>query len=162
MRIVAQLRRYQRRGTTDWVGAGTIAADEPIVKPARCYADADGQAAAAHGNPTEDPLKPFGDHPFGLYDAVAVIWSETDEERRTYGPVRIRLEPVAGDALKAKANGRTGICIHGGGLNAAGELRATHGCLRVDDDTAVALAVAVETELKAGRSVGYACEQIAA
>lgn len=161
MRIVAQLRRHQRPGSHDWVGRGTISSDEPRIGPARCYADADGAAAAEHGNPSEDPTLPYGDHPFGLSIAVAVVWSETDAERRMYGPVRIVLEGIAGDALKAKANGRTGICIHGGGLDARGELRATHGCLRVDDDTAVALASAVEDELRAGGSVGYACEEIA-
>jgi hypothetical protein len=161
MRIVAQLRRYQRPGTTDWVGAGTIAAHEPFIAPARCYADADGAAAAAHGNPSEDPTRSFGDHPFGLSNAVAVTWSTSAAERATYGPVRILLDGLAGDALAAKKNGRTGICIHGGPLR-DGQLRATHGCLRVDDDTAIGLAQAIETELRAGRAVGYACEELSA
>ena len=160
MRIVAHLRSWQRPGTTDWVGAGTITADEPSIGPARCYADADGAAAAAHGNPSEASTRAYGDHPFGLSEAVAVVWSSTEAERRSYGPVRIRLDGVAGDALTAKQNGRTGICIHGGALNDRGELRATNGCLRVDDDTAVALASAAEAELKAGRSVGYSCEEV--
>ena len=161
MRIVVQLRRYQRPETADWVGAGTISSEEPRLGPARAYADADGAAAAAHGNQDEDPTQPFGDHPFGLSNAVAVRWSTTDAERQKYGPVRILLEGLAGDALVAKQNGRTGICIHGGPLR-EGQLRATNGCLRVDDDTAVALARAVEIELQAGRAVGYACEEIAA
>jgi hypothetical protein len=161
VRIVAQLRRYQRPGTTDWVGAGTITADEPAIGPARCYADADGATAAQHGNPDERPPRPFGDHPSGVYDVVAVVWSETDAELRMYGPVRLRLDPLAGDALRAKENGRTGLAISCGALNDRGELRATHGCLRVDNDTAVSLASAVESELQAGRSVGYACDEIA-
>lgn len=160
MRITALLRSFTRPGTQDRVAAGTISADEPIVAPARCFADADSAAAAAHGNPTEDPTKPYGDHPFGLYSVIAVVWSESAIEQKTYGPVRLLLDPIAGDALIAKGNGRVGLCIHGGATNERGELRATHGCLRVDDDTAVALAEAVQTELSAGRSVGYACEAI--
>ena len=161
MRITAQLRRSRRPGTNDWVGEGTIFASEPDVAPARCYADADGAAAAAHGNPTEDPLRAFGDHPVGLYLVIAVRWSTTESERQKYGPVRLRLDPLAGDALKAKRNGRDGLCIHGGPLAADGRLRATNGCLRTDDETAIALAKAVERELHAERSVGYACEEIA-
>ena len=72
MKIVAMLRRYQRPGTEDWVGEGTIASSDPLIGPARAYADADSAAAAAHGNPGEDPERPFGDHPFGAYDVVAV------------------------------------------------------------------------------------------
>lgn len=160
MKIVASLRRFQRPGTNDWAGRGTIAAVDPVVAPARCYADADGAAAAAHGNPDELSTLPFGDHPFGLYHAVAVIWSKTEAEFQTYGPVRILLDPIAGDALEAKKNGRTGLCIHGGPTR-AGELRATHGCLRVDDATARALALAIEPELALHHHVEYLCEQVA-
>lgn len=161
MRVIAQLRRYQRPSTNDWVGAGTIWAEEPALAPARAYADADGAAAAAHGNADEDPTRAFGDHPFGLSHLVKVTWSTTEEEFAHYGPVRILLDPIGGQALEAKKNGRTGLCIHGGPLR-DGQLRATNGCLRVDDATAVALARAVEHELQAGRLVPYACEEIAA
>jgi hypothetical protein len=160
VRIIAQLRRYQRPSTNDWVGAGTIWAEEPAIAPGRAHADAVGATAAAHGNLTEDATRPFGDHPFGLYEVAGVVWSSTDPERQLYGPVRLRLEPIAGQALEAKKNGRTGLAIHGGPTR-EGQLRATLGCLRVDDDTAVALATAVEAELQAGRAVGYACEEIA-
>ncbi len=161
MRITALLHRYQRAGTTDWVGAGTIASSDPRMDPARAYADADGAAAVAHGNADESSTRPFGDHPFGEYLVVAVRWSKTDDERQHYGSVRLLLDPVGGDALIAKNNGRTGLCIHGGPLRDE-QLRATNGCLRVDDVTAVALAKLVEPELTAGCSVHYVCEEIAA
>ena len=160
MKIVAMLRRYQRPGTEDWVGEGTIASSDPLIGPARAYADADSAAAAAHGNPGEDPERPFGDHPFGAYDVVAVVWSTTDAERASYGPVRLRLDPTGGQALEAKAHGRAGLAIHGGPTR-DGRLRATNGCLRVDDETAVALASAIDAEVVAGRSVEYVCEELA-
>lgn len=159
MKITARLHRYQRPGTSDWVAAGTIFAEQPTVSPARAYADADGATAAAHGNPDEVSTEVFGDHPSGESRVTGVVWSTTDAERAMYGPVRIRLDGISGDALTAKRHGRTGLAIHGGPLR-DGKLRATHGCLRVDDDTAMALARAVETELRAGRSVVYSCEAI--
>lgn len=154
------LRRYQRPGTEDWVGEGTIAARDPDVTAARAYADADSKAAADHGNPREEQTQAFGDHPFGEYRVVAVIRSATKAEREKFGPVRLALDPVAGAAFDAKKNGRTGLCIHGGPTR-DGKLRATNGCLRVDDATAEALAGPADEQLRAGGDVTYVCEEIA-
>ena len=159
MKITALLRRYQRPGTEDWVGEGTIAANEPGVAAARAYADADSGEARRHGNPSEEATRPFGDHPFGESRVVAVIRSETKADRERYGPVRLALDPVAGQALEAKKAGRTGLAIHGGPTR-DGALRATHGCLRVDDATAEALAGPADEQIRAGGMVTYVCEEI--
>ena len=159
MKIVAQMRRYKRPSTDDWVAAGTIRCDQ-LELTARCYADADSARAKAAGNPNEDSKEPFGDHPFGAYLVAAVRWSTTAKEKQAYGPVRLALDPVAGDALVAKQNGRNGLAIHGGPLAKDGSLRTTFGCLRVDDETVEALASAAAARLKDGKSVEYVCEEI--
>lgn len=158
MKIIARMRRFQRPSNNDWIAAGTLSC-EMIDLHARCYADADGAEAAKHGNLSEDPLKPFGDHPFGTYVVTDVRWSTTDKQRELYGPVRLALDPVNGDALVAKQNGRTGLAIHGGPLR-DGMLRATFGCLRVDDETAEALGSAAAERLREGRGVSYVCEEL--
>ena len=159
MKITAKLCRFELPSTGDIVGTGTISCEEPKMPPKRCYADADQAEAAKHDNPTEDPLKPFGDHPFGTYNVIDVRWSSSERERRLYGPVRLALDPVEGDALKAKEGGRTGLAIHGGPTR-NGALRATFGCLRVDDETAEALAKAATDAIKSGRGVSYTCEEM--
>ena len=158
VKIVAQMRRYKRPSTDDWVASGTVSCSQ-LELTARCYADADSGRAAKAGNPSEDPRQPFGDHPFGIYLATDVRWSTTEKERQTYGPVRLVLDPVAGDALVAKQNGRNGLAIHGGPTR-DGALRATFGCLRVDDETAEALANAASERLKEGKTVDYICEEV--
>ena len=160
MRIVSRLKRQHRPGAPeDEVRVGTIEVEPGVAPPAEAYADADSQAAAAHGNPGELATEPFGDHPFGSYRVTAVKRSSTAQEMERYGPVRLQLDPISGEALTAKINGRIGLCIHGGPTR-NGRLRATNGCLRVHDSTANALAVAVEAELHAGRAVRYDCEEV--
>ena len=158
MKIVAQMRRYKRPSTDDWIASGTIRCDQ-LELTARCFADADSVRATKAGNPSEDPRQPFGDHPFGIYLVTDVRWSATEKERQAYGPVRLALDPIADDALVAKQNGRNGLAIHGGPTR-DGALRATFGCLRVDDETAEALAVAAEARLKEGKVVDYICEEV--
>lgn len=158
MKLTAHLRRFKRPGTNDWAAAGTLSCDDPELV-VRCYADADSIEAARHGNPDEEATKPFGDHPFGVYLVVDVRWSTTNRERQSYGPVRLVLDPVAGDALIAKQNGRAGLAIHGGPTR-DGALRATFGCLRIDDDSAEALGIAAASQLKSGRVVDYVCDEI--
>ena len=158
MKIVARMRRFERPSTDDWISAGTIRCDQ-LELTARCYADADSAQAKKHGNPGEDSTLPFGDHPFGTYAVTDVRWSSTKPERQAYGPVRLALDPASGDAFIAKQNGRTGLAIHGGPTR-EGALRATFGCLRVDDETAEALAVVAESLLRDGRAVDYVCEEI--
>ena len=97
-----------------------------------CLGKSDNAAAAAHGNPARNPLLPFGDIPTGTY---AGVWSVPLIPARSYGPNPVLvLNPVSGDALTAKNNGRFGLLIHGGDLNAAGKFRPTHGCVRVGND----------------------------
>jgi lipoprotein-anchoring transpeptidase ErfK/SrfK len=54
------------------------------------------------------------------------------EYLKKFGPNPfIVLDPTSGPALRAKQNGRHGLLIHGGDLNAQGKLRPTFGCVRV-------------------------------
>ena len=97
---------------------------------------ADNAGAAAHGNPTRDPTRPYGDCPIGTYDVTG--WAPTDrsntEEVDRFGPHgKLVLDPTGGPALEAKRNGRYGLLIHGGRLNMSQRLRPTYGCLRVSD-----------------------------
>lgn len=97
-----------------------------------CLGRADQAAAAKVGNPFRNPLRRNGDTPTGTYRAWVgkVLRSE-----RSYGPHPvIRLDPIGGDALEAKRNGRAGLLIHGGDPAADGRsLRPTHGCVRVSN-----------------------------
>lgn len=99
--------------------------------PFRCLGKADNGKARSSGNPTRDPLKVNGDTPTGSYIAtIGEVYGG-----KTYGPHPvIRLEPVSGDALKAKQNGRKGLLNHSG-TTRDGQLRPTFGCIRDDDDT---------------------------
>jgi hypothetical protein len=112
----------------------------------RCLGKSDNAAAEAHGNPTRNPLQPFGDLPAGEYRATrSVAKNSTLADIRSYGngPVWV-LNPVAGEAVKAMHNGRYGILLHGGAVGSlmtTGGLRPTHGCLRVDNSTIEALAL---------------------
>jgi L,D-transpeptidase catalytic domain len=108
----------------------TLLADIPVL------GRADRAAAAAHGNPSRDPLRPYGDTPLGTYQVVRVHTTgpNTAYSPDSYGPNGgIRLEPTGGDAFVARANGRTGLMIHGGRDRGNGRLVPTNGCLRVSD-----------------------------
>lgn len=115
---------------------GTLSVYRGLVRiagPFRCLAKSDNLAAAAAGNPTRDPLRKMGDTPLGRF-SLSLIAPGTPE--RSYGPgKRYLLDPTGGAALLAKRNGRRGMEIHGGPLNIGGQLRPTHGCIRVDDAT---------------------------
>ncbi len=141
--------------------AGTLEADsdgERVIGPASCRGKSDSQAAAALGNPDHIPTRRLGDHPYGGYLVLAVVRSHGPAELDKFGPAFLKLDPVSGDAEVGKLNKRIGIGIHGGPLADDGSLRATDGCLRVDNETAQALADLVEPELAAGRKVFYDCE----
>jgi hypothetical protein len=105
----------------------------------------DNAAAARRGNPSRDPTRPFGDTPAGEYAcAIGRPGAVTAELERKYGPHGwIALDPIAGQALQAKRNGRFGLLIHGGALNAKGRLRPTHGCIRMFNPDLAALLRAV-------------------
>lgn len=127
-----------------------------IYGPVRCRGEADNSAAAKAGNPDEDPARPYGDHPTGLYRVTDVV--EIDQRTKqaaTYGPFFIRLNPVAGQAWEARLAGRSGFGAHGGKLHEDGRLRETFGCLRLDDAAIKDVAGMVLEEQKAGREVFY-------
>jgi L,D-transpeptidase catalytic domain len=79
-----------------------------------------------------------GNTPTGTYQGVSL---ENKPNQQSYGPVALRLKAISGDALIAHDSfGRDGLLIHGGspgGPNywrGSGQLRATHGCLRLSND----------------------------
>ena len=110
--------------------------DEKLLGSFRCLARSDSSAASAHGNPTRDPMRPFGDLPAGIYRAIKTIpAADRAAERRSYGTQpRFVLTPLSGPALLSVQ--RWGLLIHGGDLGRGGALRPSHGCLRWDDSTA--------------------------
>jgi hypothetical protein len=107
--------------------------DGNVIHRCPVFGKADNAKAAEMGNPTRNPLLPFGDTPTGVYRLTkAGPWSPAS----TYGihPV-IVMNPISGDALKASK--RSGIWLHGGAPGRAAAwayLRPTLGCLRVADD----------------------------
>lgn len=128
-----------------WV---TNSAGQIIFGPVRCRGEADNSGAKAHANVQEDPERAYGDHPSGLYHIVNVAHNPIPAH--SYGPVFIRLDPRDGEALQAKLNGRTGIGIHGGDLGPGEMLRATFGCLRLENDAVQQVATLIEPTLGHG------------
>ena len=127
--------------------------------PVRCRGKADRREAAIHDNPEQESTLPFGDHPDGVYRVTAVNDVAPDEpkKRMHYGPAFIGLDPIGGDAQKGEDRGRSGLGIHGGLLLPDGSLRATYGCLRVDDETVEQLARLTREAIRTG-PVFYRCE----
>src|SRR5690349_7872300 len=124
-------------------GDGT---EKCVFGPVPCLGRADAYAAAQHGNPGRNPLRPYGDTPVGSYDCTLL---SPGDNLRSYGPHgRIALRATAGDALAAANSGvdadpddghRSGLLIHGGAPGPRGGLRPTHGCLRLSDENMAAL-----------------------
>jgi lipoprotein-anchoring transpeptidase ErfK/SrfK len=88
--------------------------------------------------PGDTVFQTNGNTPTGTYQGIGI---ENKNNQQSYGPVALRLKAVSGDALIAHdAFGRDGLLIHGGSLGGpgywrgAGQLRATHGCLRLSND----------------------------
>ena len=91
--------------------------------------------------PGDTQMSVNGNTPTGEYEISRIVdttgWSQT-----SYGPNgALRLKPTSGNALAAEKNaGRKGLLIHGGSAGGAGywrgsgELRATHGCLRLANE----------------------------
>lgn len=120
-----------------------------IAGPFAAYAKADGHTATANGNPTRNPLLPFGDTPNGTYIVIGLeaTGPGTTRDAHSYGPNgAIRLEPTSGDALISAGLGRQFLLIHGGDLNPGGDLRPTNGCVRLSDDDMLALVNAISVE----------------
>lgn len=91
--------------------------------------------ATAHNNPECSTILPFGDTPLGEYKIVGIEDTSgfTGKNLNSYGNKgRIRLDPISGEALLAKQNGRTGLLIHGKGKdNIINKLIVTNGCIRL-------------------------------
>ena len=112
-----------------------------------CLGKADNAMAAAKGNPTRNPLLPFGDTPLGQWEGR--ISARPMSNTRTYGIHRvIDLHATGGDALRAQNNKRDGIWIHGGAAR-MGRLRPTYGCIRVADEHMGALLEILDKHLAA-------------
>jgi hypothetical protein len=101
-----------------------------------CLGKADNARAALEGNPSRDPLKPYGDTPTGRYRAVKA--EERKPPHHRMGRYVIPLIGHAGDALLATSprDGlptRTGLYIHGGPAEAKYDagLVPTLGCIRL-------------------------------
>lgn len=129
--VVVTLPKYPDRGR-----AGRLAiVDQNGSGIYRCLVlgKADGQRATKEGNPSRNPLLPFGDTPTGLWAAAR---GRVVAPRSTYGPNPVMmLSAMSGDAVKAAK--RSGIWLHGGDPGTAeiyGFLRPTYGCLRVADE----------------------------
>ena len=130
--------------------------DTVVAGPFPVLGKADNQAAAQKGNPTRNPEREDGDTPLGEYGITEVVPTGGPAmPAHSYGPNgALRLNPVAGQALIAKRNGRTGLLIHGGDPRPSdGGLRPTHGCLRVSDPNMAVLAPLVRDLLARGEDV---------
>lgn len=101
-------------------------ADGAQLEAVPCRGKADGARAAKEGNTAREPLKPYGDTPTGKYKRTRP--TPTGDKAPKLGPIWIPLVGIEGDAVLAKAGGRTGLGIHAGRGN---ELIATYGCIRV-------------------------------
>lgn len=142
--------------------------DGTILVSAECLGKSDNAFAAAQGNPTRDPKKRGGDLPYGSYKCDATRFHEhvSEGDEHSYGPHGyIRLTPTAGDALIAASEGkRSGLLIHGGALNpaytATRGLRPTHGCLRVTDETILAMLNEVDKRPEEPLTCGVVLETI--
>lgn len=93
--------------------------------------------AAEFGNPARSTLQRYGDTPLGLYRITGRLGSGpgTPFPQSEFGRHGlITLEPLAGDALIAEANGRFNNAIVGGCPDRDGRLRSTAGALRLKDE----------------------------
>lgn len=124
---------------------GTLQAvdiDGVVVFEAPCLARSDDAHAAKEFNKGRNPVKQGGDLPAGTYACKLLPPYKDAGYWHSYGPNgQVSLDPIRGQALMAKANGRTGLWIHGGDPSANkwqianwGGLRPTHGCLRLAND----------------------------
>jgi len=106
-----------------------------LLGPWECLGCCDSVAAAQHGNPTCDPLKPWGNTPTGDYKIVFLVnHGPSEANLHSYGPYdTLALVGTSGDALTATGGTkplRDGIEAHAGDPGPDGVLRVTHGCIR--------------------------------
>lgn len=134
-------------GTLELLETGALLGDRQLLVVA-CLGKADNRRALVEGNPSRDPLKPYGDTPTGIYGAVNVV--TLDPPHKRLGAVAIALRGVAGDALQA-AQLRTGLFIHGGPDEPKYDERLipTLGCLRLLNRDMKRLAQLAQTTITA-------------
>jgi hypothetical protein len=111
-------------------------AGQRLAGPFPVCGRADDKLARENQNPGRDPLLPFGDLPLGEYQLRQIIGSGTGTPYPggEFGAAGIiLLQPKAGDAALADANGRFGFFIQGGALSRDGRLRPTDGSLRLSN-----------------------------
>lgn len=102
--------------------------------------------AAQNGNPTCEPVLPYGDPPTGEYKVSGVTATGPGTKFRAdlYGAGgAVVLLPIGGEAALADACGRFQILIHGGRPAADGRLRVSSGHFRVFDQDLATLAAFV-------------------
>lgn len=143
----------------DRIGEGQIFVDGVLM--GRCRGKADNQAAIAHGNPSRDPTRPYGDHPAGRAQ-ITEVRDCRPEEFHSYGPHKLVMVAVDGEA-KARQDfeGATWDAIEGHGGDPAADgfsLRPTYGCLRMPNDVCKAVAAKAKAALANGEAVDYRCD----
>jgi len=115
-----------------------------VVLAGGCLGKADNLRARDEGNPSRDPIQPYGDTPTGGYVPAKVL--RYDPPHHRMGTFAIVLNGADGDALQARVLGkRTGLAIHGG--RGDGRLVPTFGCLRLRDRDMAAIARIVGDDL---------------
>jgi hypothetical protein len=121
----------------DFAGRLEVLDDDGTVVfgPVPAAGRAHDESAAAHGNPSRNPLRAYGDTPLGTFAVRGVIPSGPgtefeDESLGRHGVVV--LEPVSGQAALADAHGRFRLFIQGG-RDGDESLRATAGAIRLRD-----------------------------
>lgn len=126
-----ELRLVNRRGET-------------IAGPWMCRGKSDSQRAKRAGNPTRDPLLPYGDHPTGTWELTHYVArherADPEEAFAKYGPGFLLLKGVEGAAEEAMAR-RSAIGIHAGRDLPDGSLMVTYGCLRTVPEAVLVCAV---------------------
>ena len=123
------------------LGRLTMSEGSETSAPVDVCVTADAASANAAGNAAQDPLRPGGPAPFGVYTLK--------EARPVQGPlvpelgdVSLVFEPLSGAARLAESLGRFVLELHGGLPGDDGRLRATSRGLRVLPETLARLASA--------------------
>lgn len=104
-----------------------------LIESFPCLGKADNERALAKGNPSRDPVRPFGDTPTGLY-----LPTKVERFSGTHERIGLAWIPMVGggrandQAATACAPGkmqRTGLGIHAG--RDGSKLFPTYGCIRM-------------------------------
>jgi hypothetical protein len=162
--LVTQALRIVVELPLDRTKAGTLLltddAGNTLAGPYDVLGKSDNATAASHGNPSRDPLLPYGDTPEGIYDVSHAVatGAGTNFSEHSYGLFGgLVLQPVSGDALAAAAAGRIGLMVHSGDPGPTNPLRPTHGCLRLSNDSMNALMQALSS---ASQVDGISCQMV--